>query len=401
MSGTPIAVCLAVLVLLVGIAVAAGGDDDSEGGAAPAAPRSAPVGTIAKRVEGLRRLRFEELPRPERVTAAQAQREGLQDLDRDYPPQRRHADEELYKLLGLLEPDVDLRDVTASVFGEGVAGYYDPRSGRLRVVAGAATGTRVLNEVVLAHELTHALEDQEYEIDPDELAAGDDRALARLALIEGTATGLMYDYAARHFTAEETLGGVLASAFAPTGDLPPFLQAQTLFPYAGGEAFVRRLRERAGGGWELVDVAQRFRPPSSTEQVMHPDAYFDADEPTHVRISAERVLGADWERAAAGTWGELQTRELLARAGGGGSAAAAAGWGGDRYERWRSGDRDALVMRWQWDTPADATEFAERLQAFARTAPSGTGVYVHHGPGSVTLAIAPTGSLAERLARLS
>ena len=395
---TPLTIMAVLLVLLTGLAIVTADGEEPE---TASARRVAPFDVIVRRVEALRELRFDRLPKPVRVSPEQAREEGLADFDRSYPPARRRADETILKRLGLIEPDDDLRELAGSLFGEGVAGYYDPRSERLRVVAGTGTTTPVLTEMVLAHELTHALEDQEYELDPDELAGSDDRTLARLALIEGTATALMYAYAGRHFTVEETLGGALASAFTPTGDLPPFLQAQTLFAYIGGEAFVRRLRERAGDGWQLVDVAQRFRPPSSTEQIMHPDAYFDADEPARVRIRAGRVLGPGWRRAAAGTWGELQTRELLARAGGGGSAAAAAGWGGDRYELWRSGDRDALVMRWRWDTPADATEFAERLQAFAQSLPAGRGVYVHHGPGSVTLAIAPTGSLAERLARLS
>jgi hypothetical protein len=395
---TPFTVMAVLLVLLTGLALVTDDGDEPE---TASTRRAAPFDVIVRRVEALRELRFDRRPRPVRVSPEQARREGLEDFDRSYPPARRRDDETILKRLGLMEPDDDLREIVGSLFGEGVAGYYDPRSERLRVVTGAGTTTPVLAEMVLAHELTHALEDQEYGLDAEDLTGSDDRVLARQALIEGTATMLMSDYADRHFTVEETLGGALASAFAPTGDLPPFLQAQTLFAYIGGEQFVRRLRERAGGGWQLVDVAQRLRPPSSTEQIMHPDAYFDADEPARVRLEAGRVLGPGWKRAAAGTWGELQTRELLARAGGGGSAAAAAGWGGDRYELWRSGDRDALIMRWRWDTPADATEFAERLQAFAEVTPAGRGVYVHHGPGSVTLAIAPTGTLAERLARLS
>ena len=59
-------------------------------------------------------------------------------------------------------------------FSEGVAGYYDPRTGRMRTVRGAATGTRVLAEMVLAHELTHALEDQRFELDLEDAGGTDD-----------------------------------------------------------------------------------------------------------------------------------------------------------------------------------------------------------------------------------
>ena len=193
----------------------------------------------------------------------------------------------------------------------------------------------------------------------------------------------MYAYVGEHFSAEETLGGLLSSAFEDTGDLPPFIQAQVLFAYVGGEAFVRELLRR--GGWGLVDTAYEVRKPSSTEQILHPEAYLEADEPKPVRI---RAALPGWKRAHAGTWGELQTRELL-----GGSSREAAGWGGDRYELWRRGDDAALIMRWRWDTPRDEAEFEARL----REVIGDRGVVVRRG-GTVTLAVAPDRDLAERLA---
>ena len=370
---TPLTVMAVLFVALLGLWYLT--EDDE-----PAAPAAAPVDVIAQRVEALRELRFEQLPEPVEVTPEQARREGLEALDRDYPAERLRADETVYEMLGLIEPDADLRELSGDLFGEGVAGYYDPRDGRLRVVEGS--GTRVVDEMILSHELTHALEDQHFGLET--AAATDDRSLARSGLYEGSATALMYAYVGEHFTTEEALGGLLSSAFEDTGDLPPFLQAQLLFAYVAGEQFVSELLRR--GGWPLVDTAFEVRPPASTEQVLHPDAYFDADEPKPVRIP--RVLGGDWERVHAGTWGELQTRELL-----GGPAEAAEGWGGDRYELWRSGDDEALVMRWRWDTPRDEAEFAERL----REVMGERGVVVRRD-GTVTLAIAPSRDLAERLA---
>ncbi|HET9738579.1 MAG TPA: hypothetical protein VFP78_10720, partial [Solirubrobacteraceae bacterium] len=190
-------------------------------------------------------------------------------------------------------------------------------------------------------------------------------------------------------SAEEAIGGLLGSAFQDTGDLPPFLEAQLLFAYLGGERFVADLLERAGGDWTLVDTAFRLRVPASTEQVLHPRAYFSADEPRRVRLRAGVVLGGGWSRARAGTWGELQTRELL------GSDGAAAGWGGDRYELWRSGSSSVLVMRWRWDTRRDEAEFAERLRGWAARR-SGTAV-VRRGR-AVTLVVAPDADLARRVA---
>lgn len=422
---TPLTVIAVLIVVVVGIALVARDDDDGATGAPAAA-----VEVIARRVEGLRDLRFKEIPKPLEVDPEQARREGLADLDRQYPAKRRQADEEIYELLGLIDPGADLRELTGSLFEQGVAGYYDPRDGRLRVVTGAGTGTRVLKEMVLAHELTHALEDRRFGIDID-ATTNDDRALAAAGLHEGTATALMYQYVQRNFSTEETLGGLLGAAFQDTGDLPPFLEAQVVFPYIGGQAFVQELLRRAGGRWALVNTAYKLRPPSSTEQILHPDAYFDADEPDPVRIRAGAVLGSGWKRAAAGTWGELQTRELLAQAGGG-AREASEGWGGDRYELWRSqplgdgcpapcADADVLIMRWRWDTAGDEREFAKRLLGFVASAlgqrtavggglpaaggeagqvgdASGPAVATVRRGGSVTLVLAPNRRLARRLA---
>jgi hypothetical protein len=377
---TPLTVMAVLAVALLGLWFAT----EDDGGGAPA-PAAAPVPEIARRVERLRDLRFEQLPRPLTVTAEQARREGLEDIDRNYPPDRMRADETVLELLGLIDEDASLRELAGELFGEGVAGYYDPRDGRLRVVQDAGTGNRVLEEMVLAHELTHALEDQRFGL--EDTQATDDRALARAALHEGTATALMYAYVEERFSAEETLGGLLGSAFEDTGDLPPFLEAQVIFPYTGGERFVSDLLRRAGGRWNLVDTAYELRPPASTEQILHPQAYFDADEPRPVRLRAGAVLGDGWTRAVSGTWGEFLTRELL------GSARAAAGWGGDRYELWESGDADALIMRWRWDTPRDVAEFERR----AREALGELGAVVRRG-GLVTLAVADDRALAQRLA---
>jgi hypothetical protein len=379
--GTPLAVIAVLLVLLLGLSALTGGEDE-----APAQPARAPVAVIAQRVEALRGLRYTSLPKPVPVSAQTARRDGLADFDAEYPAARQRADETIYRLLGLIGPQDTLRKLTGSLFEQGVLGYYDPRDGRLRVVTVTGTATRVLSEMTLAHELTHALEDQRFSF-PDESAAGDDRSLARTALIEGTATWMMYAYVQRYFTSEETLGSLLGAAFQDTGSLPPFLEAQVTFPYLGGEAFVEDLRARADGRWDLVNTAYRLRMPASTEQILHPDAYFRADAPEPVRIGAVR----GWHRAAAGTWGELQTRELVH------STPAAAGWGGDRYELWQRGDRHALIMRWRWDTPRDEREFAPALREWAKNALRQPHAVLQRG-GAVTLVVADDGRTLRRVA---
>jgi hypothetical protein len=367
-----------------------------EGSAPPARPaaKAASVSSIARRVEALRGLRFRSRPVPQTVSSAQARREGLEDLDRSYPEARRRADEEVLKLLGLIEPGVDLRSISASVFGEGVAGYYDPRSKRLRIVSGRTPDA--LSEIVLSHELTHALEDQRFGLAVSE-GESDDAALARLALVEGTATLVMQEYLLRYIGAEKALGGLLGSAFQAGPDLPKFLQDQLIFPYAGGMQFAQALRQAGGGTWKLVDLADRVRVPDSTEQVMHPKKWVAVEAPLPVRLKVP--LHDDWRRTAGGTWGEWQTNELL----GGSTPEAAAGWGGDRYELWQRGtcgsppcrDSDVLIMRWRWDTERDAGEFETALRAAPAARVDGATVEAHGD--TVTLVLAPTPALARRV----
>ncbi|HEX4692580.1 MAG TPA: hypothetical protein VH276_17910, partial [Solirubrobacteraceae bacterium] len=259
---TPLVVMAVLGVLLLGIDLGFG--EGGGGASAAREPATAPVATIAHRVEGLRDLRYRRVPVPQRVTGAQARRDGLRDYDASEPPRIRSAEEEALELLGLIPGGTSLRRVAASLYGQGVAGYYDPRTKRLKVVAGAATSTRALTETVIAHELTHALEDQRYRLDDEGPSEGDDRALARLALVEGTATEIMTRYGERFLPPGELLASAIGSAFAPTGDLPPYIEAQTVFPYLAGQQFVRYLLRRAGGRWALVDDAERVRPPAST-----------------------------------------------------------------------------------------------------------------------------------------
>jgi hypothetical protein len=390
--GTPFTVGLVLLAILLGAGFAFDSDDKPAPKPAKTAPAT-PITTLEHRVEQIRDLRFETLPRPQTVSPAQAKRDGLEDLDRNYPAVRRHADEEVLKLLGLLQPGVDLRKVSGTIFGQGVAGYYDPHTKHLRVVRGAQTTNRFLYEITLAHELTHALEDQHFKLDL-ESSSSDDAAFANLALVEGSATAVMFTYAERHFSAEESLGGLFSSLGQDTGDLPPFIEAQLVFPYVQGQEFIKQLY--AAGGWGVVDAAYRFRPPASSEQILHPDKYLKVELPDKVRLGTSP--GAGWRRVVRGTWGEWATGELLA------NSDAATGWGGDRYELWQRGsddcaapcrDRDALVMRWRWDDRASARRFEGALNEWSVGKPGA--VAVRSRGLEVALALAPEQDLAERL----
>lgn len=427
-----------VVIALLGVALAggwllAGADsssdaerDASSGGGRAAGGRATgeplpPVLRIARRVERIRELRFSTPPVPRRITGAQVRREALAQLDATYPRARRAADEEVLELLGLLAPGSDLRQIAASVYGEQVAGFYDPRRKRLAIVQGASGGA-ALQEITLAHELTHALEDQHFGLKDDEALGVQDATTAYSALVEGTATVVMNEYARRTLRPTDALVE-LASALAggaSTG-LPPYVEASLLFPYTAGSRFAAALHRT--GGWRLVD-ATFARPPASTEQVLHPERYLRPDPPQRVTFEAGPVLGASWRRALAGQFGEFDTAQLLRRGDARSADAAAAGWGGGRYELWRSGSlpdggcaapcrrRDALVVGWRWDTARDARQATRALEAYAQRAlkatpavpgvwalPGGAGAFaLRAGNSSTTLAMAPDGAAARRLA---
>lgn len=407
--GLPETVIVALLALFVAGGIAFGGRKSES--RSPAAATVAAVAPIAQRVETIRGLRFKHVPKPEVVTPAQTRKQQLADLDRQYPPAQRAADQRVLETLGLVPPGTDLRKVLGDVATDQVAGFYDPHRKRLAVVDGPAAANAVLTEIALAHELDHALDDQRFGI-RDDVPGTDDASSAYLALVEGTATAVMDDYARRYIRP----GAALLSAFSALGatgsasHIPPYLQRSLEFSYTGGERFVSALRD-AKGGWKLVNRAFAKRPPVSTEQVMHVEKYLRHERPLRVTLPAPR-RDAGWKLAARGTLGEFDTRELLRLGVDLDTAtAAAAGWGGGRYALWEKGAAHALVVRWRWDTPADALEFDAALPLYVAKGLGGAaagparwklrsgGAAIGVSGSATTLAFAPSPREAAALVR--
>jgi hypothetical protein len=426
---TPELVIVVLAAALLAGALALGSPGGGGGAPARAQPRAAPVrvsaahvALVERRVEALRGLRFRRPVPVAVISPAQARRIGLADERRTVTPASRHATEEQLKLLALLAPRDDLERITAAIYGEQVAGFYDPRSKRLVLVRGLG-----VDDITLAHELTHALEDQHFGIDRADGASDDDAATAYSALIEGTATEVMLRYALRYPDSAPSAGdAVKALAQTTSGTpLPPSVMRSLLFPYLAGQRFVAALR---GGrrGWALVNVAERFRPPASTAEVLDPVRWLRFERPAVVRLPGlGRALGRGWRRLAAGTFGEEDTSELLFSSSGAARAArAAAGWRGGRIELSRRGPlpdprcaapchaRDALVLAWRVTSPHAARTLAAALARWLRgdvqAAPvrggawrvlggSGAALAVHGS--AVRVALAPTATLAERLTR--
>lgn len=413
-----------VLILLTAAALAATGTsvetETEEAAGDPAALAETAVELtprVAARVEQIRELRFEEVPIPRVVSAAYlsdfAERERRR--QHDDPELALASEEAMARMVGLLGEDEDLEAFEEP--GDLAAAAWDPRRGRLYVVADAVAESPALVEFLLAHELTHALEDQALGL-PDPAEAEGDRAIARSALVEGTATALMTEYADRHID-QLALGLAALGLGQGDADLPEFAIAQAQFVYAGGQQFVERLYRR-GGGWELIDEAFARRPPASTAQVLDPDKYVDDERPLPVSIDAAALRHQGWERVEAGTVGELVTRQLIAVAGPQAVEAATRGWRGDRFELWagEAGPQEcphpcraelALVIRWRWDSPGDVRRFESALRRYLERGLDGRAVEraawdLEPGAGAIaadgletTLALAPSPELAQQL----
>ena len=364
----------------VGVVTADKGSDPEGSDPEP----TADVEHVAERLERVRKLEFKQIPPVRTITAEQAREEGLAELDKDYPEKRREADQDVLTLLGLLPQGSDVRELAGTVFSEEVAGFYDDRTKQMTLVEGSSGGTE--GEITLAHELTHALEDQHFGIKPG--AGLDDQLTAHSALVEGTATVAMADYAGRFlaggfakredFLDQLALTGLLGSS----SNLPPYMEHSLLFPYVAGARFVDAI-----GTWGPANAALRGTGPVSTEQILHPAKYRARERP--LRVEAGPPPGPEWKRAAHGTIGEFDTAELIRTSDSPLRAARAAdGWGGGRYDLWRRRDKSVLELAWRWDTPRDAAEFASALPRYVEHTLGDVPVDVDVGP-TVRLTIGP------------
>jgi hypothetical protein len=318
-------------------------------------------------------------------------------LDDEYPHRRADADARLLIALDLLPPGTSLRDLRARLLEDNVAGFYDERPGRKKLYAVSEDRTMTpSNQIVLAHELRHALQDQYIDVHrtvPESVGDFDDRRVAFVALLEGDATMVMERFLMQRLGVPasaaplDLAGAGFATPLLP--GVPPVLRDQLILPYLAGRDFVRALHER--GGWPAVRNAWT-EPPRSTEQVLHPEKYLAREEPRPVSGRAAPVGGRLIQE---GVLGEALTRTLL----GEGNDAAAAGWGGDLYQVWDVGGRTLVVWRTEWDTAADGREFhdsavrrftrshgqARRLHGADLFGRGGWNVGIAAGAGRVTL----------------
>jgi hypothetical protein len=355
--------CLLVASVLV-FAPAVASQQQGAGVASSSAKNAAIVATTAAVLKETSELR--ELPILHPVKSGAQSRAGiermiLRNLDEQTTPAELHATEVSLKKLGMVPADFQYRTFLIKLLTEQVAGYYDPKVQEFFLADWIDLEGQ---KPVMAHELTHALQDQHFNLRRFEhWPKGDsDAELAAHSLIEGDATLAMTIYMAKNplvALAFIRAFGSTVSSSEQFKQAPRVLRESLIFPYQEGSEWATTVYKR--GGWSMVSHAFTELP-QSTEQILHPEKYFAHEAPVKVNLPDVRgLLGSKWKRIdydVSGEWSYylILDQFLNSQAE---SKRAAAGWGGDRYEIYE-GSQPGDVFTAQltvWDTENDAREF--------------------------------------------
>ncbi|MBZ5582771.1 MAG: hypothetical protein LAQ30_11325 [Acidobacteriia bacterium] len=228
---------------------------------------------------------------------------------------------------------------------------------------------------MLAHELSHALADQNFNLSKfiRQGRKSDDGSAARLAVMEGQATWLMSEYVARKMGQSLKTSPELAAAMGSVSEAggqypifqnaPLYLRMTLVFPYTKGMLFQNAVTERDGN----EGFAEVFRhPPVSTQQILHPERYFSSVKPSQPAVP-EPHLPRGYKSLVGGTMGELDHAILIEQfAGKQAAAEIAPHWRGSTFElrEDRQAGRVALLYAVEWDSE----EMARRYFAFYKDA---------------------------------
>jgi hypothetical protein len=277
-----------------------------------------------------------------------------------------------YSRLGLLPEKTDLRHAVLSFYSSQALAFYDSRAKEIVVIdntTGEANGasSRKIDDRAIAHELTHALQDQVFSLGVRlRSETNGDAAIALRAVAEGDA--LVSEHAYAVGALDKWLVGYVLQRLEPgnTGamlpDVPALMLDRSDFQYRAGTRFV--LRSTNSSDWSLVNRLYTH-PPLSTEQVLHPEKYFETpDPPSRIDLgNLSALFSSEWKEIENDTLGELLVRCLFNQwLGPTRAAAISAGWDGDRFVAYRKGDDVAFIWATIWDSSADAREFYEGYQ---------------------------------------
>ncbi len=302
-------------------------------------------------------------------------------VDKGYSIEEAQQNEMEAWLMRLIKKrDVNLKERAVDVHTEGILGFYSPDIKELFVLGDTHNMTPDTRET-LAHEFTHALQDQHFNLTAmiRQYSHDSDHRLAIRALIEGDATlsGLAYSYTYEKQVDNSTQKKQPANSTAQKQSEQEadgegsYIGKTIYFPYIQGTLFVSELTKVAG--FSAVNRTYQ-EPPVSSEQILHPDKYIKTphDLPLPVALPPlTGTLGTGWTLLDEDTTGEWELRMALEETKASNPEEAAAGWGGGRYSYYGKADGNGLLfMHTRWDTEKDADEFEagmrEGLDRFAK-----------------------------------
>jgi hypothetical protein len=276
----------------------------------------------------------------------------IRQMDEDKDVAQRYADSKSAEAFGLLPKNFDLDAFMVELLTEQIAGLYDPKAHEFYIADWIPLQSQ---REVMAHELTHALEDQHFQIEPWLKAArpNDDAELAREAFLEGSATAAMVDYLLHEqglnmsfMKMPEFDPSTLVGELETSPNLkkaPPFIKDSLIFPYFAGMTFTAAAFKPAG--WSSIGKVFA-NPPGSTQQIMHPALYKSSHLPEKVELpSIETKLGKQWKKLDDNLMGEFGWLEVFKQFLGEERAKPlAAAWEGDRYQLFENQQSKRLLL---------------------------------------------------------
>jgi hypothetical protein len=290
-------------------------------------------------------------------------------------PEDIRAEELTLKKFGLVPENFDLAKSTVDLLTEQAAAFYDYDRKKLFITDSTPSETQ---QPVLAHELSHALADQNFNLGKyiRKGRNSDDGATARLAVMEGQATWLMSEYLARKMgqslrNSPSLVRTMSALSESGGGDYPVFdsaplyLRRTLVFPYTAGMLFQNTLVERDG---ERA-FSEVFRdPPLSSQQILHPDKYFKHVKPSNPELPDPK-LPRGYKGLVGGSLGEMEHSILIEQyLGKERSAAIAPHWRGCTFELDENKKAARVVLRYavEWDSEESARQYFAAYQEILR-----------------------------------
>ena len=366
----PVGILVASVVIVLALVAGAGYVVLKGGRSYPSAwdDKSAP---IASWVSDERELEFDHPVKVNFLTPEEYKARATEGGDDDSVESQQFYDDQVAQLraLGFVTGDVDLAKANDTLSDSGTLAYYDPD---LEQVFVRGTELTPAVRVTLAHELTHVLQDQNFDLERmDDLDSG--RASVLRALAEGDATKVedayiedqLSDEERKAYEEESESSGDEASEELEA-EVPPILTTIFASPYILGPRLVDFLD--AKGGWEAIDEAL-LEPP--TEEAMFDPMTYQADAGAQRTVEVEAPEGAEVlesDEFGPTTWYLLMASRLDPKV----ALAATDGWGGDQYVVYRQDDQVCMDATIEGDTPEDEEQLADALGAWAAKSPKGT-----------------------------